>query len=115
MSMNDGSSALFTNLIKSSKSLVSQLSMCDPEEYETFIAGVGAAIANLLVSEQPDDDGSRQTALEKLPFIVENFDATFNNLIATTEFDDMSAFEVETIKGYVRDTIKHALKVIQEG
>lgn len=115
MSMNEGSSALFTNFIKSSKSLVSQLSMCDQDEYDTFIAGVGAAIANLLVSDQPDDDGSRQNALEKLPFIIENFDDTFNNLFVTSEFDDMSAFEVETIKGYVRDTIKHVLEVIQQG
>lgn len=115
MSMNDESSELFTSLIKSSKSLVSQLSMCDKEEYDAFIVAVGDAIANLLASESNTSNRLHQSALENLPFIIENFDDTFNNLIVTSEFDDMSAFEVETIKGYVRDTIKHVLEVIQQG
>ena len=92
-----------------------QLSMCDKEEYDAFIVAVGDAIANLLASESNTNNRLHQSALENLPFIIENFDDTFNNLIVTAEFDDMSAFEVETIKGYVRDTIKHVLEVIQQG
>ena len=81
MSMNDESSELFTSLIKSSKSLVSQLSMCDKEEYDAFIVAVGDAIANLLASESNTNNRLHQSALENLPFIIENFDDTFNNLI----------------------------------